>query len=73
MAWWAVGRSGRKIRTCEPQPTEAECANLTTMPLGWPWLFSFYKKDDWGAKKLTILPKQVENWNLNLNLFEVQM
>ena len=36
MAWWAVRRSTSGIWACEPQVAKAECANLTTMPLGWP-------------------------------------
>ena len=36
MAWQAVCRSAPRIWTGEPQATKAECANLTTVPLGWP-------------------------------------
>ena len=33
--------SAPRIRTCEPWATEAEGANLTTGPWGWPLFVSF--------------------------------
>ena len=36
MAWWMVCRSAPGIRNGKPWATEAECTNLTTMPLGQP-------------------------------------
>ena len=40
-AWQTVCRSVPGIRAGEPQAAEAECANLTSVPLGWP-LFGYY-------------------------------
>ena len=36
MAWQVVHMSTPRIRTSEPQAVEAECVNLTAVPLGWP-------------------------------------
>ena len=36
MAWWVVCRSMPGTWTCEPQASETECANLTTMSPGRP-------------------------------------
>ena len=38
-----VCMSTPRIWTCKPRATEVEHANLTTMPLGWPWVDNFLK------------------------------
>ena len=44
MAWWAVCRSTPRIQTHKPWAAEAECANLTIRPLGWPQDVNFWWK-----------------------------
>ena len=42
VAWWARHRSMPGIRTCKPQATEVEHANLTIMPPGGPQTVSSF-------------------------------
>ena len=50
IAWWAVCRSAPGIWTHEPQSVEAECANLTTMLLGWHPLDNFFMLISWNGR-----------------------
>ena len=39
LAWWAIQRLCPGSKLVKPQAAEAECANLTTQPRGWPLQF----------------------------------
>ena len=56
MAWQAVCRSTPGIWTSEPWAAEAEHANLTTVPPGWPLHLTFYPGSSFTVELFTIIP-----------------